>query len=57
MPREVIIENTTFIINSYSGENVTETLEDILERVIVKNAEHEFKKRPFIGGCGSPKTT
>ena len=46
MPREVTIENTTFIVNSYSNKDAAETVEDILRRVIVKNAEQEFKKRP-----------
>jgi len=48
MEREVIVANTTFIVNSYSGEDATETLEEILSRVIIKNAEYEFKKQPFI---------
>ena len=47
MPREVIIENTTFIVHSYSSEDASETLEEIIERVIVKNAEHEFKRNPL----------
>ena len=50
MPREVIIENTTFIVNSYSSVDATETVEELLKRVIVKNAEIELKKRPSIGG-------
>ena len=49
MPREVIIENSTFIINSYSSEDATETIYDILKRVIVNNAEMEFKCKPYIG--------
>ena len=48
MPREVIIENTTFIINSFSSGDATETLDEMLERVIINNAEMEFKKQPFI---------
>ena len=46
MPREVIVDNTTFIINSYSSADATETIEEILKRVIINNAEIEFKNRP-----------
>jgi len=49
MPREVIINGSTFIVNSYSAEGATETLDELLKRVIVSNAEREFRKRPFIG--------
>ena len=55
MPREVIIENTTFIINSFSSEDATENLDELLERVIVKNAEQELKKRPYINSEDSPE--
>jgi hypothetical protein len=48
MQREVIVDNTTFIVNSFSAEGATEKLEDILERVIIKNAEQEFKKHPLL---------
>jgi len=48
MPREVIVDHTTFIVNSFSAEDATEKLEDILERVIIKNAEQEFKKHPLL---------
>ena len=46
--REVKIQNTTFIVNRYSSKDATETLEELLKRVIVQNAEREFKKRPYI---------
>ena len=49
MPREVIINGSTFIVNSYSAKDATETLDELLKRVIVSNAEREFRKRPFIG--------
>ncbi|MCL2072161.1 MAG: transposon-encoded TnpW family protein, partial [Oscillospiraceae bacterium] len=48
MPREVVINGSTFIVNSYSSSDATETLDELLKRVIVSNAEREFKKRPFI---------
>jgi hypothetical protein len=44
MAREVIINNTTFIVNSFFRANATEKLEQLLKRVIVSNAEKEFKK-------------
>ncbi|MDR2711666.1 MAG: transposon-encoded TnpW family protein [Clostridiales bacterium] len=44
MEREVIIGNTTVIVNSYSSKDATETMEEILKRVIIKNAEIAFKK-------------
>lgn len=53
MSREVLIDNTTFIVNSYSGADATETVEQILSRVIVQNAEAEFKNRPVISGTKS----
>ena len=55
MTREVIIENATFIVNSYSSEDATETLDELLERVIMKNAEQEFKKHPSINSAESPE--
>jgi hypothetical protein len=48
MPREVIIEGTTFIVNSFSSEDAKESAEDILRRVIIKNAETEFINKPFV---------
>ena len=47
MPREVKINGSTFIVNSYSAEGATETLDELLKRVIVSNAEREFKKRLY----------
>ena len=55
MPREVIIENTTFLVYNYSKEGATETVEEILERVIIKDAEQEFKKHPFINSENDPE--
>jgi hypothetical protein len=55
MPHEVIIEGTTFIVNSFSREGVTENLEELLERVIVKNAVQEFKKNPCISSENPPE--
>ena len=43
MAREVTVGGTTFIVNSFSRENATERLEQMLKRVIVGNAEKEFK--------------
>ncbi|MCL2300055.1 MAG: hypothetical protein FWC27_07925 [Firmicutes bacterium] len=46
MEREVeAVNGSTFIINSYSAKDATETLHDLLQRVIVSNAEAEFKKK------------
>ena len=55
MGREVIIENTIFIVNSYSREDATENLDELLGRVIINNAEQEFKKHPIINGDNPPK--
>lgn len=55
MPREVIIENTTFIVNSFSSADATENLEELLERVIVKNAEQEFKQNPDVSRENPPE--
>jgi len=49
LQREVIVHNSTFIVNRYSSKDATETLEELLKRVVVQNAEREFKKRPFVG--------
>jgi hypothetical protein len=51
--REVIIGKTRFIVNSYSSENAKESLEDMLKRNIVRNAEREFKKPANIRNYGS----
>lgn len=55
MPREVIIDNTTFIVNSFSRADATETLDELLRRVIVKNAEQKLKKRPFTDSVNPSK--
>jgi len=47
MEREVKVGNTTFIIRSFSSESAKDTLEELLKKVIVKNAEKEFKKGGF----------
>lgn len=46
MKREIIVRDGTFIINSFYSETSKETAEELLRRVIVKNAEIEAKKRP-----------
>ena len=46
---EVIIGNSTFIVNSFSRKGATETPEQLLKRVIVSNAEKEFKNALIIG--------
>ena len=43
MLHEVKVGNTTFIVNSFSRESASETVEQMLKRVIVQNAEKEFK--------------
>ena len=48
-PREVIIGNSTFIVNSFSRVGATEKLDQLLKRVIVSNAEKEFKNGYIIG--------
>ena len=60
MAREVQVGNTTFIVNSYSRKGATETVEQILKRVIVQNAEKEFKSCSISGkneGAYCRKTT
>ncbi len=52
MTREVIIGKTRFIVNSFSSENAKETLEELLKRNILANAEREFKKPAVIGKSG-----
>lgn len=49
MVREVQVGSTTFIVNSFSREGAAETLEQILKRVIVQNAEKEFRSG-FVAG-------
>ena len=41
--RKVIINGSTFIVNCFSREDAKETLEQLLKRVILKNAEKELK--------------
>ncbi|MCL1964210.1 MAG: transposon-encoded TnpW family protein [Firmicutes bacterium] len=48
-PHEVIIGKTTFIVNSFSRAGATERLDQLLKRVIVSNAEKEFKNGYIIG--------
>ena len=43
MSHEVQVDNMTFIINSYSRESATETIEQVLKRAIIQNAEREFR--------------
>jgi len=45
LQREVKIHNAVFIVNRYFGKDATETLEELLKRVIAQNAEREFKSR------------
>lgn len=46
MKRKIIVGDATFIINSFYSETAKETAEELLRRVIVKNAEMEAKKHP-----------
>ena len=48
MAREVKIGKTLFIVNSFSSENAKETAEQMLKRIITKNAEREFKNDSAI---------
>ena len=41
--REVKIHGTTFLVNSLSRKDASETMEQLLKRVIAQNAEREFK--------------
>jgi len=43
MAREVLVGNTTFVVHSFSREGASETVEQILKRVITQNAEKEFR--------------
>jgi len=40
---EVKIGNATFFVNRFSRKGATETPDQLLMRVILKNAEREFK--------------
>ena len=44
MSREVKIGNVVFIVNCFSREGATETIEQMLNRIIVQNAERDFRK-------------
>lgn len=46
MARIVKISKTLFIVNSFPAAAAKETAEQLLKRVIVKNAEREFKNGP-----------
>ena len=48
MGRTVQVDGTTFIVNSFSREGASETLEQMLKRVIINNAEKEFKKSTHV---------
>ena len=43
MSREVKVGDAVFIVNSYSRKGATETLDQMLKRVIVQNAERESR--------------
>jgi hypothetical protein len=47
MQKEIKIQNTTFIVNRYSSKDATETLDELLKRIIIQNAEQEFKRMPL----------
>ena len=42
MTHEVKIGNATFFVNSFSRKGATDTAEQLLRRVIVRNAERVF---------------
>lgn len=50
MSREIEIKDTIFIVNTYSSTDATETLVDMLQRVVIRNAKAEFKKSNFSDG-------
>ena len=45
---DVIIDGSTFTVYCFSRDDAKETLEQLLKRVILKNAEKELKKRSVI---------
>jgi len=45
--REVIIDGATFTVNNFSRDGAKETLEQLLKRIILINAEKELKKNIF----------
>ena len=48
------IDSAIFLVGSYSSEGAKETIEELLKRVIIKNAEYEFKNSQRA--VGSDKT-
>ncbi|GHV39528.1 hypothetical protein FACS189490_03270 [Clostridia bacterium] len=50
MAHEIKIDGTTFTVNCYARSDARETLEQLLKRVIIKNAEKELKKRVSTDG-------
>ncbi len=46
MEHEVKIDGTTFTVRCFQSQTARETLDQLLKRVILKNAEKELKKRP-----------
>jgi len=49
MTREVKIGNTTFFVNCFSRKGATETAEQLLKRMIVRNAERVFRDASIPG--------
>ena len=43
--RVTAADGSTLIINSFSAEDATETMYELLQRAILNNAEAEFKKK------------
>jgi hypothetical protein len=58
MEREVTVQNSTFIVENFASEDAVETLDDLLRRVITKNADQELKNRlpSDASGDGIPNT-
>lgn len=48
MTREVKIGNTTFFVNCFSRKDATETVEQLMKRVIVRNAEKVFRDASLL---------
>ena len=49
MTREVKIGNTTFFVNCFSRKGASETTEQLLKRVITRNAEKVFRDASVPG--------
>ena len=49
MTREVNIGNTIFFVTCFSREGATETVEQLLKRVIMRNAEKVFRDASLPG--------